>query len=102
MRDRAARERGERHRKGREKRGGGCGGREASQGKWAVTKVWDLRLGHRERGGHGERRPLPPEYKMGGSEKAVLGCGQGRHGRHGGLRSIVGLFLHPTWNDKRR
>lgn len=63
--------------------------------------MWERRLGHRERGGpRGEKAP-PPRVQNGGPEWAVLGWGQGRCGRRrGGLRSIVGLFLHPTWNDR--
>lgn len=99
-----ARERGETQKR-EEERQGLWGERSQPEGeergKWEVTKVWERRLGHRERGGPwGEKAP-PPRVQNGGPEWAVLDWGQGRCGRRrGGLRSIVGLFLHPTWNDR--
>ena len=58
--------------------------------------MWERRLGHKERGGPwGEKAP-PPRVQNGGPERAVLGWGAGKTWATWWLRSIVGLFLHPT------
>lgn len=76
--------------------GGEKPARGRSEGKWEVTEVWERRLCHKERGGPwGEKAP-PPRVQNGGPERAVLGWGAGKTRATWWLRSIVGLFLHPT------
>lgn len=81
--------------------GGEKPARGRSEGKWEVTEVWERRLDHKERGGPwGEKAP-PPRVQNGGTGEGCPGLGAGKtRAMWWWLRSIVGLFLHPTWNDR--
>lgn len=87
----------------REERGGGRGQGEkpARGGRREGGRRYFEGVG--PRWGPRERGPLPQNTKRQGLEGAVLGFrGKEESGEAEGLRSVVGLLLHPTWRDRKK